>query len=157
MGTAALGVLKSFYEKAALVQKSAGAAKAASKQPPPPGFKNYETSAASGGVMGMMEKIIGDAKDAESEALRSEEEEQAAFEEFTKDTTESIATKTKDIVNKSEEKAQAEKDRIAAEVSRDTILSEIEQLEQVSADLHKSCDFLMKNFDLRVTARDAEA
>merc|ERR1719174_2544625 len=101
----------------------------------------------------MMEKIIGDAKDAESEALRSEEEEQAAFEEFTKDTTESIATKTKDIVNKSEEKAQAEKDKIAAEVARDTILSEIEQLEQVSADLHKSCDFLMKNFDLRVTAR----
>merc|ERR1719335_1747884 len=129
--TAALEVLKGFYEKAALVQRSTGAAKAsAKKQPPPPGFKDYETSAASGGVMGMMEKIIGEAKDAEADALRSEEEEQAAFEEFTKDTTESIATKTKDIVNKSEEKAQAEKDKIAAEVSRDTILSEIEQLEQ---------------------------
>merc|ERR1719443_373711 len=104
----------------------------------------------------MMEKIINDAKAMEQEALRSEEEEQTAFEDFTKDTTNSIATKSKDIINKSEEKAKAEKDRIAAEVARDTILSEIEQLAQVNWDLHKSCDFLMKNFDLRVTARDGE-
>merc|ERR1719443_221166 len=104
----------------------------------------------------MMEKIIGEAKASEAEAIRGEEEQQTAFEDFTRDTTESIAAKTKDIVNKSEDKAKAEKDRIAAEVSRDTILSEIEQLAQVNWDLHKSCDFLMKNFDLRVTARDGE-
>merc|ERR1719352_2023227 len=104
----------------------------------------------------MMQKIIDDAKAMESEALRSEEEQQAAFEEFTKDSTASIDTKSKDVVNKSASKAQAEKDKIAAEVTRDQTLSEIEELEQVKADLHKSCDFLMKNFALRVTSRDAE-
>jgi hypothetical protein len=154
--TAALKVLQGFYGKAALVQMHVRSTTGVSKQPPPPGFKNYENNAASGGVMGMMQKIIDDAKAMESEALRSEEEEQAAFEEFTKDSTASIDQKSKDVVNKSAQKAQTEKDKIAAEVTRDQTLSEIEELEQVNADLHKSCDFLMKNFDLRVTSRDAE-
>merc|ERR1719301_2822 len=152
--TAALNVLKSFYDKAALVQQHA--AKGASKQPPPPGFKTYEKSAASGGVMGMIQKIIDDAKAMEADAVRSEEEGQAAFEQFTKDTTESLAQKNKDIVTKSAKNAQTEKDLVNAEASRDQVLSELEQLDQVNADLHKSCDFLMKNFETRITARDAE-
>merc|ERR1719324_1719620 len=50
--TAALNILKGFYEKAALVQKSEQ--KLVAGQAPPPGFKSYEKNAASGGVMGMM-------------------------------------------------------------------------------------------------------
>jgi len=154
--TAALNVLKSFYDKAALVQQNSRAAKGASKQPPPPGFKTYEKSAASGGVMGMMQKIIDDAKAMEADALRSEEEGQAAYEQFTRDTTASLDQKNRDIVAKSEQKAKTEKDLVTAEASRDQVLSELEQLDQVNADLHKSCDFLMKNFETRITARDAE-
>merc|ERR1719160_2478464 len=104
----------------------------------------------------MMQGIIDDATAMEKEAIRSEEEAVAAYEEFSKDTAEAIAEKTKDVVHKSQEKAKAEKDKIKAEVERDTTLSEIEELEQVEADLHKSCDFLMKNFDLRVESRDGE-
>merc|ERR1719230_773499 len=132
------------------------AAKGASKQPPPPGFKTYEKSAASGGVMGMMQKIIDDAKAMEADALRSEEEGQAAYEQFTKDTTASLDQKNRDIVQKSEQKAKTEKDLVTTEASRDQILSELEGLAQVNYDLHKSCDFLMKNFETRITARDAE-
>merc|ERR1719327_766023 len=154
--TAALRVLKSFYDKAALVQQSARAAAGASKQPPPPGFKTYEKSAAAGGVMGMIQKIIDDAKAMEADALRSEAEGQAAYEEFTKDTTESIDQKNRDVVSKSEQKAKAEKDLVQAEASRDQILSELEGLDQVSNDLHKSCDFLMKNYEARLDAREAE-
>merc|ERR550514_2532912 len=133
--TAALNVLKSFYDKAALLQQNARAAKGASKQPPPPGFKTYEKSAASGGVMGMMQKIIDDAKAMEADALRSEEEGQAAYEQFTRDTTESLDQKNRDIVSKSEQKAKAEKDLVTAEASRDQILSELEGLAQVNYDL----------------------
>merc|ERR1719395_85133 len=106
--------------------------------------------------MGMMEKIINEAKAMAAEAMRSEEEAQADFEEFTKDTTESLATKNKDIVSKSAAKAKAEKDKIHSEEKRDTTLTEIEELEQIEADLHKSCDFLMKNFDTRAESRDSE-
>merc|ERR1719333_1450619 len=103
-----------------------------------------------------MTKIINDAKAMEAAAIRSEEEAQADYDEFVADTTESIDIDTKDITHKSEEKAKTEAAKVQAEVSRDTTLSEIEELEQVEADLHKSCDFLMKNFDLRVESRDAE-
>jgi len=154
--TAALSVLKSFYDKAALVQQSARAAAGASKQPPPPGFKTYEKSAAAGGVMGMIQKIIDDAKAMEADALRSEAEGQAAYEEFTKDTTESMDQKNRDVVSKTEQKAKAEKDLVQAEASRDQILSELEGLDQVKNDLHKSCDFLMKNYEARLEAREAE-
>jgi hypothetical protein len=154
--TTALKVLKTFYDKAALVQVSSQKGGSASKQPPPPGFKTYEKSASSGGVMGVMQDIIVEAKGLEEEAVRGEEEAQTAFEEFTRDTTQSIKDKTNDSHNKAEEKAQAEALRVQTETERDTNLQELEELAQVNADLHKSCDFLMKNFDARVEARDSE-
>merc|ERR1719379_373626 len=75
---AALNILKGFYEKAALVQKKA-TSKQMSGQAPPPGFKSYEKNAASGGVMGMMQGIIDDAKAMEAEAIRGEEDSQKAY------------------------------------------------------------------------------
>merc|ERR1719197_2214131 len=65
---AALNILKGFYEKAALVQKTQGSKKETAGQAPPPGFKSYEKNASSGGVMGMMQGIINDAKAMEAEA-----------------------------------------------------------------------------------------
>merc|ERR1712078_318132 len=56
--TAALDILKGFYEKkeaAMLQQEPAG-------PPPPPGFKEYKKNEAAGGVMGMIQQIITDAK-----------------------------------------------------------------------------------------------
>merc|ERR1719271_2355024 len=100
---AALGALKGFYDKkaaAALVQKQEPAG-----PPPPPGFKEYKNNAASGGVMGMIQQIINDAKAMEAETIRSEEDAQKAYEDFVKDTNASIEEKSKDIVNKSESKA----------------------------------------------------
>merc|ERR1719428_1741894 len=57
---AALSVLAGFYGKkaaAALVQKQEPVG-----PPPPPGFEAYKKSAASGGVMAMIQQIISDAK-----------------------------------------------------------------------------------------------
>merc|ERR1719271_148798 len=54
--TAALGILKGFYEKAALVQKKAVNSRKAQQ----PAFKPTGDNENSGGVMGMMEEIIGE-------------------------------------------------------------------------------------------------
>merc|ERR1719174_3119058 len=84
----ALTVLKGFYEKgaaAALIQKAEPAG-----PPPPPGFKEYKTSAAAGGVMGMIQQIINDAKAMEAETIRAEEDAQKAYEDFVKETNASI-------------------------------------------------------------------
>jgi len=152
---AALNILKGFYEKAALVQKKA-TEKQMAGQAPPPGFKSYEKNAASGGVMGMMQGIIDDAKAMEAEAIRGEEDSQKSYEDFVKDTNTSIEMKTKDIVSKSDMKAKAEGEKVEAESELEATMGEIEQLMNENADLHKSCDFTLKNFELRQTARDDE-
>jgi hypothetical protein len=152
--SAALNILKGFYDKAALVQKSEH--KEIAGQAPPPGFKSYEKNAASGGVMGMMSGIINDAKAMEAEAIRGEESAQKTYEEFVMDTNMSIEEKVKDITGKTEAKAKAEGDKVEAETERDSVLGELEQLANENADLHKSCDFTLKNFELRQTAREEE-
>jgi len=153
--TAALGILKGFYEKAALVQKNTEQKQMAG-QAPPPGFKSYEKNAASGGVMGMMSGIINDAKAMEAEAIRGEESAQKNYEEFVMDTNSGVETKVKDITSKTEAKAKAEGDKVESETERDSVLGELEQLANENADLHKSCDFTLKNFELRQTAREEE-
>jgi len=152
--TAALNILKGFYAKkaaAALVQTQQPAG-----PPPPPGFEAYKKNAAAGGVMGMIQQIINDAKAMEAETIRSEEDAQKAYEDFVKDTNGSIEAKSKDIVNKSETKAKAEADLVEAKENKEAVMLELEQLANYKAELHSSCDFVMKNFEIRQTARDEE-
>merc|ERR1719157_57781 len=149
---AALNILKGFYEKkeaAFLKQEPVG-------PPPPPGFKEYKNNAAAGGVMGMIQQIINDAKAMEAETIRSEEDAQKAYEDFVKETNASIEEKSKDIVNKSEEKAKAEGDLVQAQEEKESVMLELEQLSNYNAQLHQSCDFVTKNFEIRQTARDEE-
>jgi chromosome segregation ATPase len=152
--TAALNILKGFYEKkakAALLQIDQPAG-----PPPPPGFEAYKKNAAAPGVMGMIQQIINDAKAMEAETIRSEEDAQKAYEDFVKDTNASIEAKSKDIVNKSETKAKAEADLVEAKENKEAVMLELEQLGNYKAELHSSCDFVMKNFEIRQTARDEE-
>jgi len=150
---AALKVLKDFYDKqGAFVQKKQEPA----GPPPPAGFEAYKKSGASGGVMSLLQQIISDAKAMEAEAIRSEEDAQKAYEDFVKETNASVEAKSKDIVNKSEEKAKAEGDLVEAKEAKEAVMLELEQLSNYNAELHQSCDFVLKNFDLRQTARDEE-
>eukprot|EP00419_Tripos_fusus_P056120 CAMPEP_0172798552 /NCGR_PEP_ID=MMETSP1075-20121228/1240_1 /TAXON_ID=2916 /ORGANISM="Ceratium fusus, Strain PA161109" /LENGTH=683 /DNA_ID=CAMNT_0013636055 /DNA_START=48 /DNA_END=2099 /DNA_ORIENTATION=+ len=151
---AALSILQDFYgKKAALLQ---GRKQEPAGPPPPPGFEAYKKNAASGGVMDMIQQIISDAKAMESEAIRSEEDAQKAYEDFVKETNASIEAKSKEIVNKSEQKAKAETDFVETKEAKEAVMLELEQLSNYNAELHQSCDFVMKNFDLRQTARDEE-
>merc|ERR1712070_380892 len=152
--TAALNILKGFYDKkakAALIQKQEPVG-----PPPPPGFEEYKKNEAAGGVMGMIQQIINDAKAMEDETIRDEEDAQKAYEDFVKDTNASIEAKSKEIVNKSEEKAKAEADLVEAQKDKEAVMLELEQLANYKAELHSSCDFVMKNFEIRQTARDEE-
>merc|ERR1719486_1200110 len=152
--TAALNILKGFYAKkakAVFLQKQEPAG-----PPPPPGFEAYKKNAAAGGVMGMIQQIINDAKAMEAETIRSEEDAQKAYEDMVKETNASIEAKTKAMINKSEERAKAETDLTQAQEDKEAVLLELEQLSNYNAELHQSCDFIMKNFEIRQTARDEE-
>jgi hypothetical protein len=148
----ALNILKDFYEKNALVQTDAGL----TSDQAPPGFKKMENNAKSGGVMGMMKTIIADSEAVENEAIRGEEDSQKAYEDFVKDSNLSIDDKIKEVVSKSEMKAKAETDKVEKENELEAVEGELESLDNENADLHKSCDFTLKNFDARQVARDDE-
>merc|ERR1719197_746003 len=150
---AALGVLKEVYSKASLVQ---GAKQEPAGPPPPAGFETYKKSEASGGVIGLIQQIISDAKAMEAETIRAEEDAQKAYEDFVKDTNASIESKNKDIVNKSDVKAKTEISLVKSKEGKESVMVELQQLSNHEADLHNSCDFVMKNFDIRQTARDEE-
>jgi hypothetical protein len=150
----ALNVLKSFYAKkakVALVQKQEPAG-----PPPPPGFEGYKKNAAASGVLGLISQIINDAKAMEAETIRSEEDSQKAYEDYVKETNGSIEEKNKDIVHKSSTKAKAEADLVQAKDDHEAVLLELEQLGNYKSELHGSCDFIVKNFEIRQSARDEE-
>merc|ERR1712154_667405 len=96
---------------------------------------------------------INDAKAMEAETIRAEEDAQKAYEDFVKDTNNSIEAKNKDITNKSESRAKAESELVEA---KEAAMLELEQLSNYNAQLHQSCDFVQKNFEVRQTARDEE-
>merc|ERR1719265_832423 len=106
--------------------------------------------------MGMLQQIISDAKAMEAETIRSEEDAQKAYEDYVKETNTSVESKNKDIVNKSATKAKTEKMLVAAKDDKDAVMLELEQLANSKAELNGSCDFVMKNFEIRQTARDEE-
>jgi len=144
----ALQVLQAEYAKA-LIQLRQG-------PPPPPGFAKYEKNAGAQGVMDLIENIIGEAKQMEKEAVQAERDAQSAYETFVKDTNAEIADKQRQIVDNTETKAKAEGDKVAAEDDKASTLTELEELSQYSANLHASCDFIVKNFEIRQTARAQE-
>merc|ERR1719454_1833626 len=102
----------------------------------------------------MITQIIEDAVAMEKEAIKAEDDSQAAYTAFVQGTNASINKKAKEIVNKSEEKAKTETELVKTKEILDEIVTELEGLSDYNAQLHKSCDFVLKNFDLRQTARD---
>merc|ERR1719281_364310 len=104
----------------------------------------------------MIQKIIADTAQMEKELVVAEQQAQAAYEAFVKDTNESVAAASKDVVSKSEAKAKAEEDKIATEQDHASTMSDLEKLEAYHSDLISSCDFVMKNFEIRQEARDQE-
>merc|ERR1719379_2080479 len=153
--TSALNVLKAVYAKK-FIQTGAKTRQEPAGPPPPPGFGEYKQAGGAGGVLGMIEQIIADTKTLEADAIKAETDARKAYESVVKDTNASIEQKTRDITNKTGEKAKDEADKTAAEEGKDSALNEQQMNKNEEADLHKSCDFTMKNFDIRQSSRDQE-
>merc|ERR1719506_117823 len=148
----ALEILQGFYDKAAMLQQHQEPA----GPPPPPGFKEYKKNPQSSGVMAMITQIIEDSKAMEAEAIKAEGSAQSAYEAFVKETNASIEAKSKDIANKSESKAKAEDYLVQAQTEHASVMTNLDELSAYNSELHASCDYILKNFDIRQTARDEE-
>merc|ERR1719160_2396806 len=76
--------------------------------------KPYKKNAGASGVMAMIETIMDESKEVEAEALKAENEAQAAYESFVKDSNTAIKTASEDIANKTEELAKFDADKTTA-------------------------------------------
>lgn len=143
-------VLARVYDK-----KTVGTGFSQTEQKPPTSFKNYEKKDG-GGVMGMLNQIINDSKAVEAEAIHDEEKAQEAYESFIVESNRSIAAKTDAMVDAKNARAKNEIEQQDEENNHAGLMTEIEQLTNNNIDIHSSCDFVLKNFDIRQQARDEE-
>merc|ERR1719469_1144602 len=107
-------------------------------------------------VLAMLEGVMQDSKQTEDEAINAEDSSQNAYENFMKDSNKMIIHTSKMINDMTEAKAKARSDLTMAKTDFKQTMSELEGLNNEAGDLHKSCDYLLQNFDLRQQSRAAE-
>jgi len=150
--TQALAVLKQVYAAAAppaaLLQR---------QQPtPPPDFAAYEKHGGASSVLALISHIIEETKAMEAAALQAETDAQDAFTKLTQETTNAVSAKQDSILDRTKEMTEAEQDLTQAKSELQGTLTEMEALSNNAAALHGSCDYTIRNFDLRQAARDEE-
>ncbi|CAE7803343.1 unnamed protein product [Symbiodinium sp. CCMP2592] len=151
----AMASLKTVYAKeAAFLQESTS--KVAGAYGEEPEFKDFKQQSGSYGVLSMLQQLIGDSKAMEVEATHAESTAQEDYEAFTKGTTASVEAKTKDITDKDADKGATEASLVEARQSKEGLTAELENLAAAVAELHDECDYMLKNFDARQSARDDE-
>uniref|UniRef100_A0A7S4T0S7 Uncharacterized protein n=1 Tax=Alexandrium monilatum TaxID=311494 RepID=A0A7S4T0S7_9DINO len=122
----------------------------------PARFTKYEQHKGGSRVVTMLETIINDSVTAEDEAIKSEEDAQIAYEDFMKQSNTMITAGQKKIADMSGARAQAKEDLVMAKTDLKDTVGELEDLHNTMGNLHKSCDFVLDNFDARQAARAAE-
>merc|ERR1719421_258515 len=104
----------------------------------------------------MIEGIITDAAEMEGEAIKSEQDAEVAYHSFLEESYASIDAAQRAVTNKVEEKATTEDAKVEAEGDKEDAEATKASLAEAKAELHKSCDYMMENFEARETARDGE-
>merc|ERR1719389_833292 len=122
----------------------------------PAGFGGDYKKQSSGGVLGLIEMTIADAERLQKETLAAEQVQQTDYEALVKDASAQIAADSEAITAKKGEKATAEVSKTEAEASYEGVTTDLANLASYKDSLHLSCDFVVKNFDLRQKARSDE-
>jgi hypothetical protein len=155
----ALTRLEAFYKKkaaaaAAFIQAHSNSYES---QAPPPGFGGgYKKSGAATGVLMMIEGIIKESERTEETATKDEQEAQAAYEGFVKESNNIVDALNQGIAEKTEAEAKADVDIARTKKDQEDNMVQLEELHNVATELHQSCDFTLKNYETRQNARAAE-
>lgn len=121
----------------------------------PASFKRYEAGRG-GQCVQMMENVLAHTKGVEALAVKNEENDQAGYEEFMKDCNRIIKAAKLSMTHIQEELAmKREKLSITNGDLKDTG-DEGKRLDAIKTDLHASCDYITRNFDMRQSARQQE-
>jgi len=125
--------------------------------PPPETFGAYsKKSGESGGVIAMIDMLTNDIKKDMTQGEAEEKNSQEEYEELMADSQKKRAADSKSITTKEQAKAEADS---VAETATENLNSSNQELYATKgyiANLHKSCDFLLENYEFRKTARATE-
>merc|ERR1719161_1042642 len=153
-GSSALVQQEAEFDATEFVQIRAHSKVAPPEAPEAPGaFKKNEKS---GGVLALMDMIMGEVKTSLTEMKTDEKYAQKEYVELMGDSQESRATDLKTMTATTGEKAELEGSLTEAKESQMLTLEQSQNVISTIAKLHGSCDFIIKNFELRLNARTAE-
>jgi hypothetical protein len=125
--------------------------------PPPETFGAYaKKSQESNGVLTMMDSLIADLDKEITEMEIEEKDAQEDYEKFTKDAAEKRIMDSKSITEKEGAKADAEALLEKETGERTDKMKESLATVNFIGELHKDCDWLLQNFDVRKEARAGE-
>merc|ERR1719388_206859 len=110
----------------------------------------------SGGVMGLMNTMISDLEVDMREGEVEEKHAAKDYVELMKESKDSRAAMVKSLKEKKLVKAEKEETRMQTNQKNDLTIEEVKHLQLYLAQLHTECDFLMRNFDNRHSARVGE-
>merc|ERR1719503_456994 len=126
--------------------------------PPPATWDAYsKKSEESGGVMAMMDMLVADLDKEMQEMDVEEKDAQKEYEQFTKDAAEKRVMDSKSVTEKEGAKADAEALLEKETAERTDKMKESLATVNFIGNLHKDCDWLLQNFDVRKEARAGEA
>jgi len=140
--TKALDRLKDFYSKKSFLQTS--------RQP------GYKKNAGSSSVLVMLQHIIDDSKAEEASTVASENAAGAAYQSYTSDSNAAIEAMSKSVINKNEELAKTDANKVLAEGNLRATDADLLSLLKTYQTLHTDCDYLLKYFDVRQQKRAEE-
>jgi chromosome segregation ATPase len=144
-------------EAPALVEVRSHVQKRADPGPPPQTWDAYKTkSEEHGGVVAMMDLLIGDIDKEITQMTTDEKESQKEYEEMMQLSAEKRTTDSKSMQQKGAEKAELEADLVTMKGELKSKGKELYLKEGQIKDLHLECDWLVANFDMRKEARAGE-
>lgn len=126
------------------------------QQTPPVAQMTYEKNSGSAGIMQMIEKLIGEAEKMAADATSEENEAQLNYETLVQDTINTLKALESEVWEKKRALSKTKSELGATEQDIIDIVKEMEGIADYQAGLHEECDYVLKNFDLRQSARTAE-
>jgi len=123
---------------------------------PPPAPADYKKSGLSGGVIQLISMIIGDAEAVEGELVVSEQRAQEDYAAFARDTEASILGDRAAVADKEKQVATTKAAISVTEQAQLVNEADLETLGKLLKEHHLACDYVLKYFDIRQTARQEE-
>jgi hypothetical protein len=117
---------------------------------------DYEKNTDSGGALQMILKIIGDAKAVEGELMVDENNAQEEYAKLAKQYTDLILADREAIANDERQVAETEAKKAETEEAQLANEKELVTWKKLLVAHHAECDYVIKYFDIRQTARQQE-